>query len=98
MPHARPIDAVTLTPRALNCQKNLRFKRSAYIAAKHIFDKNTDVVLLCTQQLQKELMSNDPILIGIAINCLSNIATVDLAENLLPNVAEMTKRWRSGCV
>ena len=73
-------------------QKNLKYKRSAYIAAKHIFDKNTDVVLLCTRHLQKELLSKDPILIAIAINCLSNIATVDLAENLLPNVVEMTKR------
>ena len=36
-------------------QPQLKYKRSAYIAAKHIFTKESEVVLLCTQQLAKVL-------------------------------------------
>ena len=77
MARAHTNDKANQPPSSYNqTKKNLRYKRSAYIAAKHIFDKNTEVVLLCTQQLQKELMSNDHILIGIAINCLSIVLSL----------------------
>ena len=40
----------------------------------------TDVILLCTNLLKKELHASNQYEIGLAINCLSNIVTKDLGR------------------
>ena len=65
------------------------YKRKGYLAAAQCFTSNTDLVLLCTNLLQKELQSKNPYAIGLAINCLANIANKDLARVLLQDLITM---------
>lgn len=65
------------------------YKRKGYLAAAQCFTSNTDLVLLCTNLLQKELQSKNPYAIGLAVNCLANIANKDLARVLLQDLITM---------
>ena len=64
------------------------YKRIGYLAAAQSFTQQTEVVLLCTNLLKKELQSKNPYAIGLAINCLSNVCTPDLvSEHTCPGVS-----------
>ena len=73
-------------------------KRIGYLAASQGFTQDTDVILLTTNSLKKELrgasgMGSGMVGVyeaGLAINCISNIVTADLAQDLLPEVTNLT--------
>eukprot|EP00957_Ditylum_brightwellii_P014365 1081163-Ditylum_brightwellii.AAC.1 len=71
-------------------------KRIGYLAASQGFNQNTDVILLTTNTLKKELRGavgggmSGVYEAGLAINCLSNIVTEDLARELLPDLTNLT--------
>jgi AP-3 complex subunit delta-1 len=71
-------------------------KRIGYLAATQAFTQDTDVILLTTNTLKKELRGavgpgmNGVYEAGLAINCLSNIVTEDLARELLGDVTNLT--------
>jgi hypothetical protein len=59
-------------------QPRFAHKRIGYLAANQSFCESTDVILLTTNLFKKEFTSNSPNAqyeIGLAINCLANIAT-----------------------
>lgn len=64
-------------------------KRVGYTAASQSFTQTTDVVLLCTNLLKKEFGAVNEFEVGLAINVLANIATTDLARDLLGDVVAM---------
>ena len=72
-------------------------KRIGYLAATQGFTQDTEVVLLATNLLKKELRGaigggmNGVYEAGLAINCVSNIVTEDLAQDLLPEISNLTK-------
>ncbi|KAL5538577.1 hypothetical protein UlMin_046074 [Ulmus minor] len=61
-------------------------KRVAYHAASHSFDESTPVLVLITNQLRKDLSSTNELEVSLALECLSRIATVDLARDLSPEI------------
>ena len=75
-------------------------KRIGYLAASQGFTQDTEVILLTTNLLQKELRgaavtnlstNQDGVYeAGLAINCISNIVTADLAADLLPEMTQLT--------
>ena len=71
-------------------------KRIGYLAACQAFHQDTEVVLLTTNLLKKELRGaiggrmNGIYEAGLAINCVSNIVTEDLARELLPELTSLT--------
>jgi len=71
-------------------------KRIGYLAASQAFTQDTDVILLTTNTLKKELRGaigpgmNGVYEAGLAINCLSNIVTEDLARELLGDISNLT--------
>ena len=69
----------------VECMSQPRFahKRIGYLAACQCFNDSTDVVLLTTNLLKKEFQSQNQYEVGLAINCLANIVTRDLARDLL---------------
>ena len=85
-------------------------KRVGYLAACQSFNEDTgDVIILCTNLLQKELKSavsaidvhgpsSMPASIvydaGLAVNCLANIVTKDLAQDLLPELLSLLSHPR----
>ena len=70
-------------------QERFGLKRIGFLAASQSFTPKTDVLVLCTQLLKKEFQAKSPFEIGLAINCLANIATEDLARDLLSDVVMM---------
>ena len=64
-------------------------KRAGYLAAVQSFTQSTDVVLLCTNLFKKEFGSMNEYEVGLAINCLANIATEDLARDLLGDIVSL---------
>ena len=76
-------------------------KRIGYLAASQGFTQDTDIVILTTNLLQKELRGalgsggmqgsmQGVYEAGLAINCVSNIVTQDLARDLLADVVKLT--------
>ncbi|KAG5186742.1 Clathrin/coatomer adaptor, adaptin-like protein [Tribonema minus] len=70
-------------------------KRVGYLAANQTFTEETDVILLTTNHLKKEFNSGNQYDIGLAINCLANIATPDLSRDLLGDVSALLTHQRS---
>lgn len=61
-------------------------KRIGYVAVSQSFNEHTPVLLLITNQLRKDLGSANEFEAALALDCLANIATVDLARDLTPEV------------
>ncbi|KZV21717.1 AP-3 complex subunit delta-like [Dorcoceras hygrometricum] len=62
-------------------------KRVAYLSASLSFDPfSTDVILLLTHQLRKDLTSSNEHDVGIALSTLSAIANADLSRDLSPEL------------
>ena len=70
-------------------QERFLFKRIGALMASQTFSAENSVAILFTQLLRKEFGARSQYEIGLAINCLANIATPDLARDLLPDVATM---------
>lgn len=75
-------------------QERFGLKRIGFLAASQSFNAATDVIVLSTQLLKKEMQARSPYEIGMAFNTLSNIATEDLARDLLPDVMTMLSSAR----
>ncbi|KAI4347199.1 hypothetical protein L6164_008033 [Bauhinia variegata] len=61
-------------------------KKIGYQAASQSFHDGTSVILLITNQLRKDLSSPNEFEVSLALECLSRIATVDLARDLNPEL------------
>lgn len=61
-------------------------KRIAYHAASLSFLESTPVLVLITNQLRKDLSNTNEFEVSLALECLSRIATVDLARDLTPEI------------
>ncbi|GLJ10009.1 hypothetical protein SUGI_0120040 [Cryptomeria japonica] len=61
-------------------------KKIGYLAASQSFKEDTEVLLLITNQLRKDLTSINEYEAGLALECLSRIATPDLARDLTPEI------------
>jgi AP-3 complex subunit delta-1 len=82
--------------RAIEVIANSTFmhKRIGYLAASQSFSENTDVILLITNLIRKDCLSTNMYDGGIALNCLSNICTPDLARDLVPDIVSMLSSAR----
>ncbi|KAL7160930.1 hypothetical protein ACSBR2_041556 [Camellia fascicularis] len=61
-------------------------KQIGYLAASQSFNSSTDVLLLLTNQLRKDLNSINEFEVSLALECLSIICTIDLARDLTPEI------------
>ncbi|GAM17153.1 hypothetical protein SAMD00019534_003280 [Acytostelium subglobosum LB1] len=57
-------------------------KRIGYLAASQSFNEGTEVITLATNQIRKDFLSQNQYEAYLALNCLSNICTPDLARDL----------------
>ena len=70
-------------------------KRLGYLGASVSFNDETEVVLLCTNMFKKDFSSANPYEVGLAINCLANICTNDLARDLVADVVTLMNSNRA---
>jgi len=64
-------------------------KRIGYLAAAQCFHEDTDVLMLTTQLLKKDLLSSNGYESCLAINCLSCIVTPDLGRDLVSDIVTL---------
>jgi AP-3 complex subunit delta len=70
------------------------YKRVGYLAASQSFNEKTDVIIMTTQLIKKDLLSSNQYEAGLAISCLSNIVTPDLAKDLVSDVVTLINSTR----
>ncbi|KAI8352965.1 adaptin N terminal region-domain-containing protein, partial [Mortierella sp. GBAus27b] len=70
------------------------YKGIGYLGAIQSFDQETDVLMLTTNLIKKDLASSNPSEIGVAINGLSHILTPDLARDLCADLVAMLNHSR----
>ena len=77
-------------------QPRFAHKRMGYLAANQSFTETTDVILLTTNLFKKEFasMNSNQYEIGLAINCLANIATKDLARDCISDLVSLMNHTR----
>ncbi|KAJ3713758.1 adaptin N terminal region-domain-containing protein [Lentinula guzmanii] len=71
----------------------LHLKSVGYLAAIQSFDQDTDVLMLTTNLLKKDLTSS-PADIAVTLNGISHILTPDLARDLSPELIKMLTHSR----
>lgn len=72
-------------------------KRVGYLAASQSFYKDTDILMLATNLLKKDLkydLSNETVKMGVALSGLSMIVTPDLARDICDDLFLMLNRGK----
>ncbi|CAG8705849.1 9200_t:CDS:10 [Dentiscutata erythropus] len=69
-------------------------KLTGYLAATQSFRQDTDILMLTTNLLKKDLASGNHLEVGIALNGLSHIVTPDLARDLCQDLVSMLSHSR----
>lgn len=64
-------------------------KRLGYLATMLILDENQEVLTLLTNSLDNDMQHPNHYIIGLALCCLGNIASPELARDLYPNVERL---------
>eukprot|EP00959_Pyramimonas_sp_CCMP1952_P368440 7717626-Pyramimonas_sp.AAC.3 len=73
-------------------QGRFGLKHTGYLAAQQSFLDNTDVLLLITNLLKKDLASANVHEAGFALDCLANVMTPDLARDLVADIFSLLNR------
>jgi AP-3 complex subunit delta-1 len=74
---------------------NFLYKRMGYLAASQSFNKDTEVLVLTPQTIRKDLRSSHQYETGLAIQCLSNICTPDLARDLVSEIVALLNHGKA---
>ncbi|CAO1629541.1 unnamed protein product [Parajaminaea phylloscopi] len=69
-------------------------KQVGYLAASQSFNQGTDVLILATNLVKKDLHSANPLEVAVALNGLSHIVTPDLAQHLCGDIIGMMNHSR----
>jgi len=64
-------------------------KRVGYLAASQSFNESTDVLMLATNLIRKDFSTKNMYDAGMALNCISNVCTPDLARDLAADTVTM---------
>ncbi|CAO1620110.1 unnamed protein product [Sympodiomycopsis kandeliae] len=70
-------------------------KQVGYLAASHTFNHDTDVLILVTNLIKKDLHSANPLEVAVALNGLSHIVTPDLAQHVVSDIVGMMNHSRA---
>eukprot|EP01114_Cavostelium_apophysatum_P002110 TRINITY_DN1183_c0_g1_i5.p1 TRINITY_DN1183_c0_g1~~TRINITY_DN1183_c0_g1_i5.p1 ORF type:complete len:1154 (-),score=375.58 TRINITY_DN1183_c0_g1_i5:267-3728(-) len=75
-------------------QQKFTAKRIGYLAACQSFHEGTEVITLATNLIRKDMTSANVWESGLAINCLANICTPDLARDLAADIVTLLSSSR----
>ncbi|TDL20898.1 Adaptor protein complex AP-3 delta subunit [Rickenella mellea] len=70
-------------------------KSMGYLAAAQSFEQDTDVLMLTTNLLKKDLTAATPSDVAVALNGLSQIVTPDLGRDMTPTLIAMLNHSRA---
>lgn len=66
-------------------------KRSGYLTATQCFNDETDVLMLTTNMIRKDLQSSHLYDVGVALSGLACFATFDLSRDLINDVVNLVR-------
>ncbi|KAJ1976813.1 AP-3 complex subunit delta [Dimargaris xerosporica] len=69
-------------------------KRCGYLAATQTFQQDTEILMLCTNLLRKDLSASNPMEVAVALDGLAHIATPDLARDLSQDTLNLLNHSR----
>ncbi|KAJ1981785.1 AP-3 complex subunit delta [Dimargaris verticillata] len=69
-------------------------KRCGYLAAVQTFQQDTEILMLCTNLLRKDLSASNPMEVAVALDGLAHIATPDLARDLSQDTLNLLNHSR----
>lgn len=61
-------------------------KRVAYLGLMILVDETEDILMLVTNSLKRDLSSTDQHIVGLALTVLGDLASADMARDLLPEI------------
>lgn len=67
------------------------YKRAGYLAASQSFNDGTDVLMLTTNLIRKDLSSSNMYDAAVALNGLSCFVTPDLARDLASDISTLVR-------
>jgi len=70
-------------------------KRVGYLAATLAFHERLDVLPLCTNLIKKDLQSSNQFEVGLALTCLANLCTPELAHDVVSDVVQLLNSQRN---
>ncbi|ODQ51806.1 Adaptor protein complex AP-3 delta subunit [Saitoella complicata NRRL Y-17804] len=69
-------------------------KRVGYLGAVEVFREGTDVLMLTTNLIKKDLSSSNPMEVSLAINALSHLSSSSLSTDLFPDLLSLLSHSR----
>ncbi|BFZ62818.1 AP-3 complex subunit delta [Saitoella coloradoensis] len=69
-------------------------KRIGYLGAVEVFREGTDVLMLTTNLIKKDLSSSNPMEVSLAINALSHLSSSSLSTDLFPDLLSLLSHSR----
>lgn len=66
-------------------------KRAAYVAASQIWQPNSDVVLMATNQIRRDLEGSQPLIISVVLSAVTSFMTPILAQHIAGDVIKLMK-------
>ncbi|ODQ67529.1 Adaptor protein complex AP-3 delta subunit [Nadsonia fulvescens var. elongata DSM 6958] len=64
-------------------------KRIGYLAAIQSYRDNTDILMMTTNQLKKDLSSSNSVEVSVALSGVATIVTPSLAQDITPDIVKM---------
>lgn len=64
-------------------------KRVAYLGLMLLVDESEAILMLITNSLKRDLNSSDPHSVGLALTVLADLASADMARDLLPEIEKL---------
>lgn len=71
-------------------------KRLGYLAVMLLLDENQEVLTLLTNSLDNDMQHPNTFIVGLALTCLGNVASPELARDLYNDVEKIIKTTNSG--
>lgn len=87
------IDAVSLMS-----NDRLSYKRLGYLAVQTIFDEQSEILVLITQTLHRDLNSTNPLIQAFPLTFIANMGTAEMCQSVYTDVERLTSSIHPGIV
>lgn len=87
------IDAVSLMS-----HDRLSYKRLGYLAVQTIFDEQSEILVLITQTLHRDLNSQNPFIQALPLTFIANMGTAEMCQSVYTDVERLTSSVHPGII
>lgn len=66
-------------------------KRIGYLGVSQLMDESTDILILVTSQIKKDLNSKETFIVALGLTAIAECSTVEMCRELYPEVQKLMK-------